>query len=93
MFQCVLSWLVHEWRKSSPTNLEPENSLLVFFTKCFSCNQEEKCKQTYILIACIVKDTRHWRSKVDKDCSSLPASLLWSSNQGLAVLCFGKVIL
>lgn len=41
---CLLSWLLHEWRKSF--NLEP-----VFLTEYFSCNQEEKCEQTSILIA------------------------------------------
>ena len=80
------SQLACSWKSS---NLEPEN---YFLTEYFSCNQEEKCEQTSIW-PCIVKDTQPWSSKVDKDCSSLFTSPLWSSNQGLPVLFWHKVLL
>ena len=61
-------------------------------TKCPSCHQSESEEVwTNTTIYSDALHDCHWRSKVDKDCSSLPASSSqWSSNQRFSVLHFLK---
>ena len=58
--------------------MSSENNFADVSTECSSRHQgksERSAKQRCYLQPCTTEDTRHWRSKVGEDCSSLPASV------------------
>ena len=77
-------------RRLSVANLSSENKIADILTKCYSHHHSE-CEEVQTNVAMhywalLRIHARHWRSKIDEDCSSLPASSSQRSrNHGFSV--------
>ena len=74
----------HEVRRLSVTHLNLQKELCWCFDWMLTLSSGQKIEcvnKHYYLWPFTIVDTHHWRSKVGKDCSSLPASSSWWSRQ------------